>query len=85
MPAPPLTEEWIEEQQRLCEEATREGVNMNFAVIALREGYPLVLKEVLRLKRVIYRAHSQLMEGESGHAVRILDDDREPASESYYD
>ena len=47
----PLTDEWIEEQLRLCKEATKEGVNIGFAVIAMNEGYPLVLKELLRLRK----------------------------------
>lgn len=54
-------------------------------IIAAREGYLLVLKEVQRLKQVIYRACEDLRMGESGHAAKTLDDDREPGTKSYYD
>ena len=84
-----LTDEWINEQLEICEKAVPPGQLVRSAdarfIAAAREGYPLVLKEVLRLKRVIYSAHEDLMEGESGHAVKTLDDDREPGSASYYD
>ena len=120
MPAP-LTEQWIKQQLRLCEKATkgpwvyqkhlgcknigpREGIRKIYGLLyttglsdeaadranarlaaEAREGYPLVLKEVQRLRRVIWRAHANLRDGESGHASQTLDDDRKPGTESYYD
>ena len=54
-------------------------------IAATRSGYPLVLKELRRLKQVIYRAVADLAAGESGHAMKTLDDDREPGTKSYYD
>lgn len=53
-------------------------------IAAARENYSLVLKEMQQLRRVIWSAHEDLMEGESGHAAKTLDDDREPGTKSYY-
>ena len=54
-------------------------------IIAAREGYILALREIQRLKDVIYGAFEDLRQGESGHAAKTLDDDRELGTKSYYE
>ena len=50
----PLTDEWINEQLEICEKAVPPGQLVRSAdtrfIAAAREGYPLVLKEVMRLR-----------------------------------
>ena len=95
----PLTDEWINEQLAICKMDSdwREAYGtppfpspQSFSVFrqfltASQDGYALVLKEIQRLKDVIYSAHEDLMEGESGHALKTLDDDREPGTKCYYE
>jgi len=51
----PLTNEWIKEQLEICEKAVPPGQLVRSAdarfIAAAREGYPLVLKEVMRLRK----------------------------------
>ena len=81
----PLTDEWIDEQLAICKNVEIDPTKWLEVAVAAHKGYLLVLKELLRLKRVIYSAHEDLMEGESGHAAKTLDDDREPGTKSYYE
>ena len=95
----PLTEEWIKEQLEICKMDSdwRKAYGTPpfpspqwFSIFtrflaAAQEGYPLVLKEIQRLKDVIYGAFEDLRQGESGHAAKTLDDDREPGTKSYYE
>jgi len=51
----PLTDEWIKEQLKICEKAVPPGQLVRSSdarfIAAAREGYPLVLEEVQRLRR----------------------------------
>ena len=98
MPAP-LTDEWIEEQLAICKMDSdwREAHGtppfpspQSFSVFrqfltASQDGYALALKEIQRLKDVVYGAFEDLRQGESGHAAKTLDDNRKPGTKSYYE
>lgn len=84
----PITNEWIEEQLKICNETkahfTWARLSGDFLAAAWN-SYPAVLKELQRLRQIIYRAHAFLMSGEAKDAIIVLDEDRKPGTESWYD